>query len=229
MKTCFRLATALSFLIFCGSAFGYDKPSPNTPGKYTNWGGQIEKLEIVAPFNLADYQRIVVEPFDTSQAPLPKEGAKTYPPVKAVLGHVTAPFLAGLSGPLAKVPASLGEPGQNPGPGTLVVRGQVLRMDPGAHAPRYSPDGAGSARVLIAGEVVDGGTGKTLLHFRQERRSGSSRDMVVSSGGRAGAANVGFHPVSRRAPLDVVGDYEKTMSFEVQQIGGDLADVLQSF
>jgi hypothetical protein len=102
-------------------------------------------------------------------------------------------------------------------------------MDPGAHAPRYSPDGAGSARVVIAGDVVDGGTGRTLLRFRQERRSGTSRDMVIISSGRAGATNVGLQPLSREVPGDAAGNYEKTMSFEVQQIGLDIADVLQSF
>jgi len=229
MKNCFRLATALSLLLVSGNAFGHYKPSPTTPGKYTNWGGQIEKLEIVESFKLADYQRIVVEPLDTSRVPLPKDGAKTYPPVKTVLGYATAPFLAGLSGPLGKVPASLRQPGENPGPGTLVVRGQVLRMDPGAHAPRYSPDGAGSARVVIASDVVDGGTGKTLLRFRQERRSGSSRDTMIISSGRAGVTNIGLRPLSREIPAAAAGNYEKTMSFEVQQIGADLADVLQSF
>lgn len=225
MRIWFRLALPLALLMLGGSAFGHYKPSPTTPGKYTNWGGRIEKLEIVAPFRLADYQRIVVEPLDTSSTPLPKESAKTYPPVKAVLSQATSPFLAGLSGSLAKLSSSVGEPGKISDPGTLVVRGQVIEMDPGFSAPRYSPDGAGATHTVISGEVVDGGTGKTLLRFRQERRSGSSRDMVVSGGARGGVPD--FHPVSRR--LLAEGDYEKTLSFDVRQIGEDLADVLRSF
>jgi hypothetical protein len=226
MKTWFRPALTLALLTLCGSAFGHYKPSPTTPGRYTNWGGRIEKLEIVAPFKMADYQRIVVEPLDTSATPLPKESAKTYSPVKAVLSQATSPFLAGLAGPFPKTPASIGEPGKSAAPGTLVVRGQVIEMDPGFGAPRYSPEGAGATHTVISGEVVDGGTGRTLLRFRQERRSGSSRDMVVS-GGRFGGGTPDFHPVSR--PLFAQGDYEKTLSFDVRQIGEDLADVLRSF
>jgi hypothetical protein len=226
MRIWFRLTLTLALLMLCGSAFGYYKPSPTTPGKYTNWGGRIEKLEIVAPFRLADYQRIVVEPLDTSATPLPKERAKSYTPVKAVLSQATSPFLAGLSGSLAKLSSSVGEPGKISDPGTLVVRGQVIEMDPGFSAPRYSPNGAGATHTVIAGEVVDGGTGKTLLRFRQERRSGSSREMVVS-GGHFGGGSPDFHPVSRRGPAG--GNYEEALSFDVRQIGEDLADVLRSF
>jgi hypothetical protein len=81
MKTSLRLALPL-FLMVSASLWAHGRPSPITPGHYRNWGGQIDKLEILATFKVADYSRIVVQPFDTSPAPLPKEGDSAYAAVQ---------------------------------------------------------------------------------------------------------------------------------------------------
>ncbi len=203
MKTWLRIALAVAVLAAPASvAFAKKKPAPTTPGKYTDWAGEIDELEIAEPFKLAGYERIVVEPFDTSETPLPEENDNTWAPVKSVLANVTPPFVEGLSGELPKPPAVVGEAGKAE-PGSLVVRGKVVTMDPGSQAARYwGGFGAGAARTEIAGEVVDAGTGKVLLRFRQERRSGF---------GMLG------------------GDYEKLMQRNLRTIGEDLAGVLKHF
>ena len=169
-----RVALPL-FLMASASLWAHGRPSPITPGHYTNWGGQIDKLEIVATFKVADYSRIVVQPFDTSSAPLPKEGDSAYDSVQKALSETTPTLATALSAALPKIPVQVEAAGTSPTSGALVVRGKVLRMDPGVKAPVYPANGTGRARTVIEAEVVDGTTGKTLLRFRQERRIQCSR------------------------------------------------------
>src|ERR1700759_3945559 len=108
----FLFALPLSLLMASGSLWAeLDRPSPTTPGKYPRWGGEIDQLEIVAPFKLAGYSRIVVEPFDTSSTPLPKAQDSTYGPVKSALAHTTPALAAVLSAALPATPAQVEEPG----------------------------------------------------------------------------------------------------------------------
>src|SRR4029077_3460722 len=219
---------SLSLLLLASSRLSavLDRPSPTTPGKYFNWGGKIEKLEVVEPFKLSEYSRIVVEPFDTSSTPLPKAQDSTYAPVKDALAH-TAPTLAAvLSATLPATPAHVEEPGTTPEAGALVVRGKVLTMDPGAEIPVYSSNGTGRARTVIACEVVDGTTGKTLLRFLQERRVGPSGGRQDSFD-RHGEVQVSLRPSNLAGSAG--NPYEKALSFNLRLIGGDLADVLKSF
>jgi len=206
MKTWLCLAFALALLALPdGTALARGKKNavPTTPGKYTDWNDEVDELEIVEPFKLADYDRIVVEPFDSSATELPEEKDNTYTPVKNVLARAAAPFVEGLSGELSKPPAAVGETGEKAAPGALVVRGKVLTMDPGSKAARYwAGFGAGAARTEIQGEVVDARTGKVLLRFLQERRSG------------VGAFG---------------GNYEKLLERNLRTIGEDLAGVLKHF
>src|SRR5262245_59124118 len=136
MKTLLRLTLALAILAAPGSAaFAKKKAAaPTAPGKYTDWDGEVDELEIVETFKLADYDRIVVEPFDTSATPLPEAKDNTYTSVKNVLASVASPFVEGLSGELSKPPAEVGETGKQAPPGALVVRGKVFEMDPGSQA-----------------------------------------------------------------------------------------------
>jgi len=223
MRIWFRLALSLALFAFSGSAFGHYKPSPTTSGKYTNWGGQINELDIVAPFKLADYRQIVVEPLDTSSTPLPDERDTVYVPVKEMLSQVTTPFVMGLSDLLPKISAKV-EPGGGPAAGALVIRGKVLTMDPGVKAPHYSVNGSGRSRTVIAGEVVDGGTGKTLLRFRQERRFGATGATELDSNG--GEARL-FSPRAR--PLSGSDEPRRAMGVNLRLIGRDIGDVLRSF
>ncbi len=187
MKIRIYLVLVVSLLLLPGVSFARGKAAPTAPGKYKDWNGEVDELEVVASFKLADYDHIVVEPLDTSATPLPEATDNTYAPVKNVLALVTRPFGGGLAGGLAEKPGRpevvlaprRAEPGEKAEPGTLVIRGKVTTMDPGSRAARYwAGFGAGAARTEVAGEVADGATGKVLLRFLQERRSG-----VGSAGG----------------------------------------------
>jgi hypothetical protein len=174
MKFGLRRALVLGLLTLlpATAAFARKHPAPTTPGKYTDWDGEMDELEVVATFKLSDYKGIVVETFDTSSTPLPDKDDNTYEPVQYTLAHATLPFTDGLASQLQK-PVTVAEPGKKAGAGELRVRSKVTEMDPGSQAARYwAGFGAGAARTEIAGEVVDGATGAVLLRFKQERRSG---------------------------------------------------------
>jgi hypothetical protein len=216
----------LSLLMASGSLWAtLSRPSPTAPGKYAHWGGEIDELEIVSPFKLANYSRIVVEPFDTSATPLPKAQDGTYAPVQSALAHTAPTFAAMLTATLPGTPAQVEERGAGSEAGALVIRGRVLAMEPGEDIPVYTATGTGRARTVIAAEVVDGTTGKTLLRFQQERRVG------VSGGPQAGYdRNVEIHVSLRPGPASSSGDpFEKALAFNVRFISRDLSDVLKSF
>jgi hypothetical protein len=218
-------AVPLSLAVASGNLWAQiSRPSPTTPGKYFRWGGEIDRLEIVAPFKLAAYARIVIEPFDTSSTPLPKAQDSTYGPVQNALANTTPELVATLAAALPGAPTQVGEPGAGSEAGALVVRGKVLRMDPGSEIPIYSANGTDRARTVIAGEVVDGTTGKTLLRFQQERDIGPSGGLQEGSG-RRGEVGVNVRSLAGSSG----NPYEKALSFNLRLIGRDLADVLKSF
>ncbi len=211
MKIRNYLVVVLALLLVPGASFARGKAAPTAPGKYKDWNGEVDELEIVAAFKLADFDHIIVEPLDTSATPLPESNDNTYAPVKNVLALVTRPFAAGLVGGIAEKPRRPGvvlaersaREEERAEPGTLVVRGKVTRMDPGSRAARYwAGFGAGAAKTEISGEVVDAATGKVLLRFLQERRSA------------IGAAG---------------GDYETLMERNLVTIGNDIGAVLLHF
>lgn len=196
----YRALAVLALVLQAAPLAAKPKPAPTAPGTYTDWQDEIDKLEIVASFELGDYRRAVVEPFDTSETPLPEADDNTYAPVKETLPRAAAPFAAqlgeSLRGRLAVTEGTAGD-------GALVVRGRVAVMDPGSRAARYwGGFGAGAARTQLVLEVVDGDSGKVLLRIDQERRSG------------IGAAG---------------GDYVKLMERNLRKLGEDVALVLAAF
>lgn len=194
-------ASVLLLLSLAAPADAKGKGASTAPGKYKEWNDEIDELEVVQAFKVADYDRVVVEPFDTSSTELPDSDDNTYQPVKNVLAHAAEPFVEGLKGEYSAKPVELQEKAKEAK--ALIIRAKVVEMDPGSKAARYwAGFGAGAARAQITGEVVDGATGKTLLRFTQERRSG-----------------VGM----------MGGDYEKLMNRNLRTIGEDLAGVLKAF
>lgn len=197
------LCLILAFLILAAPATAArkEKAEPTAPGKYTEWRDEIDELEVVETFQLSSYTKVVVEPFDTADAELPEKDDNTYEPVKQVLASPAGPFTEGLAEELGrKIEVSEGQGG---GEKTLLVRARVLTMDPGSRAARYwASFGAGAARTELEGEIVDAATGKVLVRFQQERRSG------------VGVAG---------------GDYVKLMERNLRTVGEDVAFILQSF
>lgn len=211
MKIRIYIVFALSLLLIPGASHARGKAAPTAPGKYKDWNGEVDELEVVASFKLADYDQIIVEPLDTSATPLPESNDNTYAPVKNVLALVTRPFAAGIEGGIAEKPrrpdvvlaARRAKPGETAEPGTLVIRGKVITMDPGSRAARFwAGFGAGAAKTEISGEVMDAASGTVLLRFVQERRSG------VGANG---------------------GDYEGLMERNLVTIGNDIGAVLLHF
>jgi hypothetical protein len=193
---------ALVVSVLTAPAFARRKQeAPTSPGKYTEWGGEIDELEVVQSFKLADYTKIVVEPFDTKGTPLPDKGDNTYEAVRGVLAAPAGPFIQGLSSTLAdRVSVSQGSGGEDK---TLLVRAKVVSMEPGSRAARFwAGFGAGAARGALQGEVLDAASAKVLLRFTQERRSS------------AGA---------------LAGDYVELMNRNLWTIGEDIAGALKAF
>lgn len=178
------------------------KGSSTEPGTYEEWNDDIDKIEIVKTFTMANYTRIVVQGFTTDDVAMPDKDDNTYEAVQQVLKDVVTPFMAGLKAELGK-PGVTVEEGSNGGEGALVISGKILEMDPGSKAARYwGGFGAGAARGHLEIVVTDGGTGAVLLRIDQERRSG-----------------VGMFG----------GDYVKLMENNLNAIGEDMALVFSKF
>src|SRR6185295_3155647 len=63
-----------------------------TPGKYKEWGPDIDAIEIMQPFHVGEYDHIVINAFDTSKAPLPDPKERWYDTLKLMLVGYTQAF-----------------------------------------------------------------------------------------------------------------------------------------
>jgi hypothetical protein len=185
--------------------YGKGKPAPTAAGKYKNWGQDIDQVEIVKSFKLADYERLVVLPFDTSQTPLPDKSEKSYDTIKSVLDAYTYTMVEALK-PELKSKIKVEQADKAPTTAkTLILRGKVEAMEPGSRAKRYFGGfGAGSAGSKASGEVLDAKSGEVLVRFTQERRSG------------------GTFKVGGGKDLDVMRD-------SIHATGQDIAHILDEF
>ena len=182
-------------------ARGRKKTASTEPGSYSEWGPDIDQIEIFRTFSLGDYSAVVVEPLDTSETPLPESDDNTYEPVNKVLASATEGLVQGLRG---EIPAdvSVRDDGGS-APGTLIIRGKVDEMNPGSKAARYwAGFGAGAATAKLTLEIVDAASGEVLVRFTQERRSG-----------------IGM----------MGGDYQELMQRNLNAIGEDTANLLKAF
>jgi hypothetical protein len=227
MKTSLRSVLALSLLTLSGPVLAHSRPSPIAPGEYRNWGGSIDKLEIVSPFRLSSYHQVLVAPLDTSPVRLPDAGDASYRPFREILSQATSAFVFGIKEILPKVPAQVAGPEASPGPGTLVVHCKLTELNPGSQAPRYSSTDPSRASATMEGEVVDGGTGKTLFRFRQERRFSSQAEMDFSR--HTPQAPLQGHIRVVLQPLPAEQAYKRDMGLNIRFIGQDVGDILRSF
>ncbi len=169
------LVSVLVLALVVPTLYARGKPAPTQPGKYKEWGQDIDEIEIVKTFKTADYDRIVVLPFDTSATPLPDKSDKSYDTIKAVLSSYTFTLVEAFKTEL-KTKATVEQADQAPKAAkTLIVRGKVEAMSPGSRAKRYIAGyGAGAAGSKASGEIVDAKSGEVLARFTQERRSGGT-------------------------------------------------------
>ena len=173
-----------------------------SPGTYSDWGGDIDEVTIIQPFNAAGYDAIAVESFDTAGIALPNPKDNTYAAVQRAIRVIKPAFMAGLEeSARRKIDAS--NPGGTGKGRTLVIRARVTKLDPGSQAARYFFSfGAGAVKIAMAGEIIDGATKKTLVRLKQERRSA-----------------VGLFG----------GGYEALFKRTAHQIGGDIAGLVNAF
>jgi hypothetical protein len=194
-----RRLFAVAVLAIAIAALGAKK-APTAPGKYQEWGPDIDSIEIVKTFRASDYSRIVVQPLDTSSTPKAEE-PDMVERVAKVAANATEPFLAGVKKTFPDAAIAKGAAA----PGTLIVRGKVTVLDPGSRAKRmWVGYGAGAARTAIDGELVDARSGEVLVRFTQERRSGIERFGRGSS-------------------------YEEIMNRNLTAIGEDAANIIKTF
>jgi hypothetical protein len=153
-------------------ARGRKKAASTEPGTYKEWGPDIDEIEILKSFKTADYDRIVVLPFDTSATPMPDKSDRSYDTIKSVLGRYTSTLVEGLK---RELKAKLQVEQADKAPKTakaLIIRGKVDDINPGSRAGRYFGGfGAGAAGNKISGEIVDAKSGQVLARFTQSRRS----------------------------------------------------------
>ena len=150
-------------------------------GKFHDWRGLIDDLEINKPFNTLDYGKIIVVKFETASTPLPPKDESKYEPTVTVLASSQNIFTSGLREALQDVKEShrfdVEQADTEKTAGslqrTLLVRGKVNEMNPGSKALRYWVSfGAGQSRVEIEGDVVDAASGSVLVKFKHARSSG---------------------------------------------------------
>ena len=171
-------------------------PAPPAPGTYHDWH-DVDEVTIVQPFNASAYSQIAVESFDSAGLKMPDTNDNTYRAVQIALRVMKPAFMDGVA-QKAKRKVGPSAPGK-----TLVIRTRLIKVDPGSQAARYFVGfGAGAVKIAIAGEIVDRSTGKVLVRFVQERRSGFG-----AFGGGYGAL------------------FERT----ARQLGGDIAELINAF
>jgi hypothetical protein len=166
------------------------------PGTYRDWNGDIDEVTILQPFNAASYDSIAVETFDTAGIPLPNPNDNTYAAVQAAIRLIKPAFMTGLE---QNARRTIGPSGKGR---TLVIRARVTKLDPGSRAARYWGVGAGAVKIAMTGEIIDAASKKSLVRFKQERRSAF---------GMFG------------------GGYEELFTRTARQIGGDIAGLVNAF
>ena len=172
MKTRALVLCSLVLLIVPALYARGKKPAPTAPGTYKEWGQDIDQITINQTFKIADYDKIVVEPIDTSSTPLPDKNEKWYGTMKSALAASTEWFMEAFPTEL-KAKAEVEESSKAPKRAkTLIVRAAIDSMDPGSRAGRYFGGfGAGSASAKLSADFIDARSGKVLAHVTQARRS----------------------------------------------------------
>src|SRR5207248_1385275 len=124
------LLVSILSLSIVAPAFARTKPAPTAPGTYKEWGQDIDSIEIINTFKMADYDKVVVLPFDTSKVPLPDKNAKWYGTLKMSLASYNQAFIEAFEKEL-KAKAAVTEASETPKTSrTLVLRGAVEELDP---------------------------------------------------------------------------------------------------
>jgi len=191
-----RSLNAFLFLLVTFVSSAIAARAPTAPGTYHDWH-DVDEVTIIRPFNASAYTQIAVESFDSVGVKLPDPNDNTYRAVLLALRTMKPAFMEGVA---RKAKRKVGVTGPAK---TLVIRARLTKVDPGSQAARYVVGfGAGAVKIAIAGEIIDGASGKVLVRFVQERRSGF---------GLFG------------------GGYAALFGRTARQLGGDVAELINAF
>ncbi|MEO8035184.1 MAG: DUF4410 domain-containing protein [Acidobacteriota bacterium] len=184
---------AVTALAPAADARGAKKPASTEPGTYKEWGPDIDEIEIVKSFKMADYDTVSVAKFDTSHTEVTDDKDEE---IKTVLAGFTETLTEAMRDELkakAKVEMSANAPKSSR---TLIVRGKVVDISPGSRAGRYFAGfGAGAAGNKLSGEIVDAKSGAVLARFTQARRSGGT--MKFAGGSNTQVMRDSIHAVGK--------------------------------
>ncbi len=196
----YGLLVITPFLFFLGCAT--TGTTAKSPGKYANWNGVIDELEVVKTFSVNAYSKVILLPLDTSAVPLPPKDENTYEPLTKIISHVDQTFREGVGKGMEGLKNISLESAKSPTSeaGVLMIQAKVFEMNPGSRALRYFVGfGAGKTVVGIQGEVIDAMSGQVQLRFKHAR---------ASSMGMFG------------------GDYEQFLSDNTKEVGEDIGTML---
>ena len=187
----------LAFVVAaCISTLAGAAPAPPVPGTFRDWH-DVDEVTIIRPFNAAAYDQIAVESFDSTGVKMPPSNENTFSAVQSAIRMMKPAFMDGLAQKAQRKAAT------NASGKTLVVRARLTKVDPGSQAARYFVGfGAGAVKIAIVGEIIDGSSGKVLVRFAQERRSGF------------GAFG---------------GNYSELFMRTARQLGGDIGGLINAF
>ena len=138
------------------------------------------------------------EKFDRPpECKLPPTNDNTFRAVQSAIRMMKPAFMDGLAQKARR------KAGPNATGKTLIVRARLTKVDPGSQAARYFVGfGAGAVKIAIVGEIIDGSSGKVLVRFAQERRSG----FAAFGGG-----------------------YGELFQRTARQLGGDIGELINAF
>ncbi|PYI92636.1 MAG: hypothetical protein DME97_10025 [Verrucomicrobia bacterium] len=180
----------------CVSASAVAATAPPAPGTFRDWH-DVDEVTIIRLFNAAAYDQIAVESFDSAGVKLPPTNDNTFRAVQSAIRMMKPAFMDGLAQKARR------KAGPNATGKTLIVRARLTKVDPGSQAARYFVGfGAGAVKIAIVGEIIDGSSGKVLVRFAQERRSG----FAAFGGG-----------------------YGELFQRTARQLGGDIGELINAF
>ncbi|HEY2330164.1 MAG TPA: DUF4410 domain-containing protein [Verrucomicrobiae bacterium] len=195
------IIAALSGCATTDSTSGH-APALLHPASARDWH-DIDSVEFLKDFKLADFSSLIVEAPDTTTTKLPDSSDNSYAPSVEVKNNIQTLLVEQLGKKLKGKLAVIAQKTASPAEKTLVLCTTVEDIHPGSQAARYwGGFGAGAAWVQIKGEIVDAQTGTALARFEQRR---------------VGAVGV------------FGGSYTRLLTQCVESIGEDIARLLNTF
>lgn len=239
----------LSALFAAAPLGAQDKAAPLQPGKYENWNGNIDRMEIVKTFSLSDYQKIRVEPLDTKTTPLPPAGDKRRAFVVNVLNRATDLFVEGMRSelhPRHPTPIEVGATAPalhaEPAPGSVAVAvppAAPPTADGQASAPGAAADLATSAptpavrTLLIRAAVTEMNPGSKAARFWASFGAGHTDAEITGEILDADSGEVLARFKTGRASSGTMslagGNYETMMSNDTRDDGKNVGQMLTQF